>query len=239
MMPMTTVSRCGASAVRVVGTSGDRERDWKLVHQVARRASAAESLGVLDCIPTYDSVLVEFDATRTDLATITAAIESFIAEADPDSPLNETPRHFDVPVVYGGEFGPDLEEVARIVGLDADEVIRRHTSPLYVIRCLGAPGGSPMLDGPDFPVAPPRLASARTHVPAGKVSVAGRQATITPAAGPGGWQLIGATPLGLFDLRREPPVPYRPGDTLSFHRIEAAEFARLEGTALTAEEGAR
>lgn len=227
------IAACGPAAVRVTGATGDAERDWRTVHHLARRLTEQAPAGFLGCIPTYDAVLVEFDALEADLAAMIAVVQETAAGIDPDADLTAHPRHFEVPTAYGGEFGPDLAEVARIAGIEPEDVIRLHTSPVYVVRCLGAPGGSPMLDGPAFPVPIPRLRSARTHVPAGKVSVAGRQATITPAAAPGGWLLIGATPLVLLDLGQNRPVPYLPGDTLSFHRIDEAEFRRLEGMRLT------
>jgi KipI family sensor histidine kinase inhibitor len=226
------VSACGPAAVGVRGASGDAERDWRAVHHIARFLTDAAPVGLLDCIPTYDSLLVEFDAALTDLDLMVAHVHDAMVVVDADAPVNARPRHFEVPVAYGGEFGPDLDDVARIVGVTTDEIVRLHLAPRYVVRCLGAPGGSPMLDGPAFPVAVPRLSSPRAHVPAGKVSVAGRQATITPAAAPGGWRLIGATPVTLFDLTRETPVPYRPGDTVAFRRIDADEFDLLDGAAL-------
>ncbi|HKT56255.1 MAG TPA: carboxyltransferase domain-containing protein [Microbacterium sp.] len=227
---------CGPAAVRVVGATGDAERDWRTVHHLARRLTELAPTGLLGCIPTYDTVLVEFDAMAVDASVMVGIVEETASQIDADAELSTQPRHFDVPVVYGGEYGPDLADVARITGLDAEEVIRLHSTPLYVVRCLGAPGGSPMLDGPAFPVPIPRLPNPRAHVPVGKVSVAGRQATITPTAAPGGWCLVGATPLVLFDIDQPSPVPYRPGDTVSFHRIGVGEYRSLEGTRLTAAE---
>lgn len=233
------VAACGPAALRVTGATGERERDWRLVHHLARRLADEQVVGVLGSIPTYESVLVEIDPAATDLQRVRAETERLIAAIDLDEPLSCAPRHFSVPVVYGGDSGPDLGRVAEITGLHTEDVIALHTEPLYTVRCLGAPGGSPMLDGPAFPVPVPRLASPRTNVPAGAVSVAGRQATITPARAPGGWCVIGWTPLAVMDLAEEPPVPYRPGDTLSFHRIDEATASRLAGARLQAGEAAQ
>ena len=118
--------------------------------------------------------------------------------------------------------------------LSVQEIIGLHTAKSYVIRCLGAPAGSPMMDGPDFPLPVPRLKDPRLSVPAGAVAVAGRQAVIAPAAAPGGWCVIGQTPLAVLDATSEPLVPYVPGDLLRFHQIQPEEFADYAGRKLEA-----
>ncbi len=232
------IQETGESAIRVSGVSGDREVDWRAVHKIARAVTAPGIDGVHSAIPTYESVLIEFDVERTSLAAMHAIVQAVAGELDPHEPLTHTPRAFVVPVLYGGAHGPDLADVARLTGLSEEDVIAAHLAPTYVIRCLGAPGGSPMLDGPELPVPVPRLTSPRTHVPQGVVSLAGRQATITPAAAPGGWSLIGRTPFTMIDLSSEPLVPYAPGDTLRFERIDAERFRELEGQRLRATEAA-
>jgi KipI family sensor histidine kinase inhibitor len=226
------VAECGPAALRVSARLGDRERDWRVVHGLSRRLAERQEPGLIGSIPTYESVLVEFDPTTTTVALVAEHVNRLLDTIDPDEPLEAAPRSFVVPVLYGGPWQSDLDEVSRLSGLDQEEVIRRHLAPLYTVRCLGAPGGSPMLDGPDLTVPIPRLASPRASVPAGVVSLAGRQATIAPATAPGGWRVIGRTPLTILDLTREPLVPYRPGDLLRFERIDEAAFERLSGRAL-------
>ncbi|KAB1656329.1 allophanate hydrolase subunit 1 [Pseudoclavibacter chungangensis] len=228
------IAGSGAAAIRVSSDSGDRERDWRTVHLLADALARSGTSGLIGCVPTYESVLVEYDPFAITAAELTGTIESTLAGLDADRPLHDHPRHFVVPVRYGGELGPDLDRVAHLTGLAAEDVIRLHLEPLYTVRCLGAPGGSPMLDGPAFPVPVPRLASPRTSVPAGIVSVAGRQATVAPATAPGGWSGIGSTPLRILDLTREPLVPYRPGDTIRFERIDDERFEALRGHPLEA-----
>ena len=117
-------------------------------------------------------------------------------------------------------------------GISVDEVIRLHTEKTYTVRCLGAPAGSPMMDGPAFPKPVPRLKDPRLSVPAGAVAVAGRQAVIAPAVAPGGWCVIGQTPLSVLNIRREPLVPYKPGDILRFRQIRAEDFGQYQGLEL-------
>ncbi len=230
-----SVSPSGEAAVRVVAASGNTERDWRVVHHLARALAAAEHPGLHGTIPSYESALVEFDPLLLSTDAVMQLIDHVLETIDAAAPLVTTPRRFVIPVVYGGERGPDLDEVGSITGLHRDEVIERHLAPNYTVRCLGAPGGSPMLDGPDFPLPVPRLTSPRPFVRRGSVSVAGRQATIAPTDAPGGWRVIGWTPLRLVDLTDGAFVPYVPGDLLRFEAITAERARELEGTRLQPE----
>lgn len=225
---------CGDSALRVVAKGGDHEERWRLVHLVAAWIDRARLPGVLNSVPTYDSVLIEFDGLVTSHAMLRSELSRAALSFDTTKPLRMHVREFRVPVVYGGEYGPDLELVAEQVGVSAEEIVQMHHGTEYTIRCLGAPGGSPMVDGPPFPRPVPRLADPRVSVPQGAVSVAGRQATITPAVAPGGWPLIGRTPLKLLQLDREPLVPYVPGDRLTFYPITADQWADFAGMSMVA-----
>lgn len=228
------LSSSGDAALRVVATSDDREANWRLVHHLARHLDDEEIPGVVGSIPTYDALLIELDPTGASRSELVRFLEHLIGRLDTDRPLAEHPRHFEVPVLYDLEFAPDLPQLAAAQGLSVDEVIDIHSTPRYVVRCLGSPGGSPMLDGPPFPLPVPRLASPRAAVPQGVVSVAGRQATITPAVAPGGWALIGRTPLTILDLARQPFVPYVPGDYISFRRIDRDEYEDRLGERMAA-----
>jgi KipI family sensor histidine kinase inhibitor len=228
------VHESGDAALRVVATSPDREKNWAAVHALAAWLETADVDGVHGAVPTYDSVLVEFDPYITSARQIRAFVLLGMRQLDYVGAPARTPRQFDVPVVYGGQYGPDLQKVASHEGLSLAEVIALHTAKLYVIRCLGAPAGSPMMDGPDFPLPVPRLKDPRLSVPAGAVSVAGRQAVIAPASAPGGWCVIGQTPLTVLNPDRQPLVPYLPGDRVRFYELPAAEFESLAGTELEA-----
>ena len=228
------ISPSGNSALRVVSVLADREAGWRLVHHLARFVDAAHVPGVECAIPTYDAALIEIDPAEVSLDRLGDYLAHVIEGLDHDRPLTDTPRTFDVPVLYDLDGGLDLQTVAAAQSLRAEEIVRLHSEPTYVVRCLGAPGGSPMLDGPPFPNPVPRLASPRAHVPQGVVSVAGRQATITPAAAPGGWPLIGRTPLTVLDLDSEPFVPYEPGDLIRFTPIGPDEYESLLGTRMVA-----
>lgn len=227
------VSASGDSALRVAATLEDREAGWRLVHHLARRLDRAQLPGVVCTIPTYDALLIEIDPVEVSGSHLMPTLTRLIEDIDLDEPVSAHPQEFEIPVLYDDDGSLDLQDVAHAQGITAEEVIALHCAPRYVVRCLGAPGGSPMLDGPPFPHPVPRLASPRAHVPQGVVSVAGRQATITPAAAPGGWCLIGRTPLTVLNLAAEPLVPYAPGDVIVFRPIDRAEYDSLRGTRMT------
>jgi KipI family sensor histidine kinase inhibitor len=133
----------------------------------------------------------------------------------------------EIPVCYGGECGPDIAAVAEHAGLLRDAVIARHTAAEYTVAMLGFAPGFPYLLGLDPSLQMPRRATPRTRVPAGSVAIGGAQTGIYPRELPGGWHLIGRTPLVLFDPQRELPCLLAPGDRVRFHAIEADEFGRL------------
>ncbi|UKA58606.1 5-oxoprolinase subunit B family protein [Arthrobacter sp. FW306-2-2C-D06B] len=230
----TEIYESGDSALRVVALAEASEDNWLTVHRLADWLESCGAEGLHGAVPTYDSVLVEFDSVLVSARQVRAFVKLGLLEMGRSAGTAAAPREFDVPVVYGGEYGPDLEKVAEQQGISIGEVIRLHTEKTYTVRCLGAPAGSPMMDGPAFPKPVPRLKDPRLSVPAGAVAVAGRQAVIAPAVAPGGWCVIGQTPLTVLNIRREPLVPYKPGDILRFRRIEAGDFDSYLGMELEA-----
>ena len=130
--------------------------------------------------------------------------------------LEPESREVSVPVVYGGEYGPDLGEIARHSGLSEKQVVELHSSVEYVVWFLGFQPGFPYFGGLPEQLAMPRRAEPRLLVPAGSVGIGGAQTGIYPLATPGGWQLLGRTPLALFDPKRKEPVLLRSGDRVRF-----------------------
>ena len=217
-----------------MATSGDPEQNWQLVHHVALWFTSKPESAVHCAVPTYDSLLIEFDSLQADHDGMRGQVRLAIREfAERGAPRE--PRHLSVPVVYGGDFGPDLQDVAAFLGITEQDVVNLHAGKTYTIRCLGGPVGSPMTDGPAFATPIPRLDSPRASVEAGHVSVAGRQATITPARAPGGWPLLGRTPLRILDIESDELVPYRPGDRITYFAIDEGEWGRYEGQRLQAQ----
>ncbi|EFL30080.1 allophanate hydrolase subunit 1 [Streptomyces viridochromogenes DSM 40736] len=211
-----TITDCGDSALVAKAVGLGTEDAWRLVHALADALDAVRLTGVQGVVPTYDALLVELDCADTDHETVRRVLWHEAARLGPTPGPTTAPRHFVVPVVYGGEHGPDLPEVAARLGLTESELVDLHCGSDLTVRCLGAPAGAPMMDGPPFPAPVPRLASPRTRVEPGVVAVAGRQAVICPMPSPGGWPLLGRTPLRVLDLHDDPITPYRPGDTFRF-----------------------
>ncbi|MGH8111030.1 MAG: 5-oxoprolinase subunit PxpB [Rhodanobacteraceae bacterium] len=147
----------------------------------------------------------------------------------PDAAADDAARPIEIPVCYGGESGPDLEAVARHAEIDPDQVVARHVAIEYTVAMLGFAPGFPYLLGLDAALHVPRRANPRTRVPAGSVAIGGAQTGIYPGELPGGWNLIGQTPLVLFDPQREPPCLLAPGDRVRFRAVGADEFRRRAG----------
>ena len=198
----------------------------------ARAVALAERLhvdpvaGVRDVVPTYRSVAVYFDPLRTAHDALMARLEREAA-----APMAAARPAHDVlrlPVCYGGEFGPDLAAVAAFGGISEKAAIDLHTKPTYHVFMLGFAPGLAYLGIVDERIAAPRRDTPRMRVPRGSVGVAGAQTGVYPAETPGGWQIIGRTPLLPFDLTRSNPFLMKAGDAVRFDAIDRAEFDRLE-----------
>lgn len=187
------------------------------------RAHAWE--GVLDVVPTYRSMTIHIDPLRLDLNTLTDRLLRLPHSASQHTASSRGPHT--IPVLYGGEWGPDVEDVAAFAKMPVADVIQLHASVLYRVYMLGFSPGFPYLGSVPEPLAMPRLATPRTTVPAGSVGIAGAQTGIYPISTPGGWRLIGRTPLALYRRHSAPPFLLGPGDLVRFEPIGPQEFDRL------------
>jgi len=170
--------------------------------------------GVTNVHPAYASILIDFDPRAIRHAGVQrAAAELFAQTAGATLP---EPRTVEIPVAYGGEDGPDLEEVAALTGHTAEEVVAIHAGAEYLVYFLGFSPGFPYLGGLPESIAAPRLETPRRRVAAGSVAIGGRQTGVYPMASPGGWRIIGRTALRLFDVAADPPVLLRMGDHVRF-----------------------
>lgn len=186
---------------------------------------AAGLPGIVETVPSYRSLLVYYDPVRYGFAGLARRLMR-LAKRGVGSVAGPR-RIFVVPVRYGGEWGPDLEDVARHTGLDPEAVISRHSAVDYRIYMLGFLPGFAYLGGLDPSLETPRLETPRQRIRAGSVGIAGAQTGIYPLESPGGWRLIGTTPLRLYDPRRSEPIPYRPGDYIRFRPVGDEDFEEL------------
>lgn len=181
--------------------------------------------GIVDFIPAYNELLICYDPLEISFRRLLDTLYLIENKLD-DIQLPES-RIIRVPVLYGGEAGPDLDEVAERNRLTPDKVIEIHSSADYLIYMLGFTPGFCYLGGMDERIATPRKAQPRLNIPAGSVGIADKQTGIYPIVSPGGWQLIGKTPLRLFDAARDPVFLFSPGDHIRFYAIVEEEFLRI------------
>ena len=190
------------------------------VHAARRAIVTAQIPGILAVVPAFSTILVQYEPCTVSLAALVDHLDSLMVDESP----RQGGRTIEVPVWYGGEAGPDLVQVAKALNLSPQDVVDAHTGRPFYIYCLGFSPGFPLAGMLPPELILPRRQVPRTHVPAGTVAIAGSQTGIYPAPSPGGWHLIGRTPLALFDWTKHPPCPYEPGDRLLFGEISEKEY---------------
>ena len=184
------------------------------VHTLANLIDSSALDGIIETVPAYATLLVHYDPLILSYAQVKNYLRARIAQVEESD--SRKPRQVEVPVRYGGEYGPDLEFVASHCDLQIDDVIRLHTERIYTIFMMGFTPGFPYMGKLDDAIITPRLQTPRTRVPAGTVAIAGSQTGIYSIDSPGGWQLIGWTPLKLFAPETDSPFLFSPGDEVKF-----------------------
>ncbi|QBR93685.1 5-oxoprolinase subunit B family protein [Nocardioides euryhalodurans] len=225
---MTTIVPYGDAALLVEPTGSDDER-WSTAQALGRVLVAEPPPGFVDVVASFRHAFVTFDPVRTDHDTMAEAVRTRLARAT-------TPRRrrtFTIPVVYGGDHGPDLDDVAAILDVTPQQVVDLHTREPWLLRFVASPVAAPFVELADVPAPVPRVPSPRVRIPPGSVAMSGRQSMIYPVGSPGGWRLVGRTPLQLFDLTDPDVVPYRAGDLLRFRAVDAEAWDDLLGQPAT------
>jgi len=184
------------------------------VHALASLLDVSPFEGIIETLPAYATLLVQYDPLTISFTQVRDFLHEKISQVE--GTTSRKPKQVQVPVRYGGEYGIDLESVAHHLQLQVEEVIRIHTQRTYTVYMMGFTPGFPYMGKLDDALVMPRLESPRTRVAAGTVAIAGSQTGIYPIASPGGWQLIGWTPLKLFDPNSETPFLFAPGDEVRF-----------------------
>ncbi|MFZ5627291.1 MAG: 5-oxoprolinase subunit PxpB [Bacillota bacterium] len=197
----------------------------KKIRSLMLAIEQAELPGIMELIPTYRSLLVLYDPLTWKYSDLILQLEKI--EANLGSLKLPEPQVTLLPVVYGGEYGPDLNFVSEHAKLTPEEVIKIHTGTDYLIYMLGFTPGFPYLGGMDERIATPRLQTPRTKIPAGSVGIAGSQTGVYPIESPGGWQIIGRTPVKFFDPAREKPVLLQAGNYVRFYQITSEEYQEI------------
>jgi len=201
------------------------------IHGLAEALENAKIPGIVECTPCYCSLGVHYDPLQIQCHVVMEQLSQLLTSKRQD--WRHVGRRVEIPVVYGGDFGPDLEWVASTHGLNAQNVVALHSEPVYRVFMIGFTPGFPYLGGLPETLACPRLPSPRTVVPTGSVAIGGLQCGIYPVNSPGGWRIIGRTPLRLFDVRIAKPSLLAPGDEVVFRRIDEQEFFQIASQAGT------
>lgn len=178
-----------------------------------------------EVVPTYRSLLIYYNPVYANIIELKNKIQGLI-ENLPAIKARD-PKTFFVPVLYGGEFGPDLPFVAKFNNLSESEVVQLHTSVKYKIYMIGFAPGFPYLGGMVEKISAPRLETPRKLVKAGSVGIAGKQTGIYPIDDPGGWRIIGRTPIKLYNPLNDPPVLFSAGDYIKFESISQNEYDEI------------
>lgn len=197
------------------------------IRQTIERIKELQLEGIIELVPTYCALLVEYDAMLYSYSEICNIIEPTLEEGMTNT-TNELVTVVEVPTVYGGEFGPDLSFVASHNHLSEDEVISIHSGTDYLVYMLGFIPGFTYLGGMNPRIATPRLSSPRTLIPAGSVGIAGEQTGTYPSDSPGGWQIIGRTPVTMYDMSKAQAALLNAGDYVRYVPIDESEFHRIK-----------
>ncbi|MBE7005670.1 MAG: 5-oxoprolinase subunit PxpB [Ruminococcaceae bacterium] len=182
--------------------------------------------GVFETVPTYCTLMIHYAPEVIRFHELRDRLQAILAVSHKAQKMNTIVM--EIPVCYGGEYGPDLEYVAQYNHLSPREVVQIHTSAEYLIYMLGFTPGFSYMGGMDERIATPRLKTPRLLIPAGSVGIAGKQTGIYPIDSPGGWQLIGRTPVKLYDAHRDNPILLDAGLHVKFIPVDESEYKRIE-----------
>ncbi len=217
---------CGECAVTVEFSREMEPHAGAAAVMLAGELRQQNVAGICEIIPTYRSVTVCFDPLTISYKDIKKWISRCTRHHAVAAGKNV--RRCYIPVCYGGRYGIDLDYIAQRSGLDPREVVRRHISREYPINMIGFLPGFPYLSGMDPTISAARLENPREKIPAGSVGIGGEQTGIYPITSPGGWRLIGRTPVRLYDPDRVPPVLYEAGDRIQFYPVSEQEYNKIE-----------
>jgi inhibitor of KinA len=198
---------------------------FRAVRSLNRKLAAQPPAGIVELVPAFTTLAIYYDPLQISAPELVEQIRRL--SADDDNEIQENPRIVEIPVCYGGEFGPDLGFVAEYATLTPHEVIAAHSAADCLVHLIGFAPGFPYLGGMPPKIAAPRRSSPRLKIPAGSVGIAGEQTGIYPLETPGGWQIIGRTPLALFRPEQDPPTLLQAGDIVRFRPITPEQFREL------------
>jgi KipI family sensor histidine kinase inhibitor len=205
------------------GISRENHNRVRMIYDQIAKASIPS---IIECIPSYNEILINYNATIINYKEILAELKLLANSASNAERIPS--KIIEVPVLYGGKSGPDLEFVAKHANLTKEKVIEYHSKPDYLVYMLGFTPGFCYLGGLDSKIETPRLEHPRTEIPRGSVGIANDQTGIYPIDSPGGWQIIGKTPLVLFDPEQKPEFLFESGNYLRFIPVNNEQYCQIE-----------
>ncbi len=217
-----TFADCGESALLVDFDAPHSKSLSLAILDASERLASAALPGLKECVPALSSLTVFYDPLQLPRERLVAEAGALLSASQP---AQERGRTFEIPVLYGGEAGPDLNEVAAQAGLTPEEAVRLHASRLYHVYMLGFLPGFAYMGSLPEQLRLPRRATPRARVPAGSVAIVADMTAVYPLESPGGWHLIGSTPIKLWDMARHEEPLLQPGDRVHFVPVGSAEFA--------------
>ena len=221
-----TISIAGDSAINLEFSRIISPETSTMIRMAALNLSEDPIKGIVEIVPTFCSLMVAYNPVEIGYDSLCAALEGKLAGLSVQGTIQKKVTH--IPVCYGGTFGPDLENVSKLAGISTDEVISIHSSKDYLIDMLGFLPGFAYLGGLDPRIHVPRLEIPRTSISAGSVGIGGAQTGIYPLDSPGGWQIIGRSPLRPYNPDSETPILYSAGEYLRFEPVSSEEYRAIE-----------
>ncbi|MBN6203676.1 5-oxoprolinase subunit PxpB [Staphylococcus saprophyticus] len=201
---------------------------FKEVQRIEQYIKDQSNKAILEIIPSYRAIMLIIDITQSDATEIINSLDLGNVDVDAGLTSNSQSKILHIPVYYGGDRGPDIETVAKHNQLTSEEVIKLHIENTYLIYMLGFMPGFPFLGGLNKQLHTPRREEPRTSIPAGSVGIANNQTGLYPKSSPGGWQIIGQTPIQVFDINRDPMCLYNSGDYIKFYAINEQTLNQIE-----------
>ncbi|MBV9524158.1 MAG: 5-oxoprolinase subunit PxpB [Alphaproteobacteria bacterium] len=223
-MPAKFLSSGDSAIVVEFGDQIDRAVSDEVLN-LAARIGSARIPGIIETVPTFRSLMIHYEPLRITAAELTLAVEALLTGP---GALDRARRLWRVPVCYDDAFAPDLAEIAERTGLSVEQVVQLHSTTRYHVYMIGFLPGFPYMGDLPQQLVLPRRTDPRLRVPPGSVAIAMSMTAIYPIESPGGWHLIGTTPIALFDALSSPPALFEPGDAVSFERIGRDDFAELQ-----------
>ncbi|MEB6045275.1 5-oxoprolinase subunit PxpB [Staphylococcus pseudoxylosus] len=202
------------------------------VQQVKQYIINQKHPAIIDIVPSYRAIMLNIDIAQCDVKQVVEELKLDQSDNELETHTNREAKQINIPVLYGGAYGQDLSEVASYNNLSEEEVVQLHTDNTYLIYMLGFMPGFPFLGGLNPQLHTPRRQEPRTSIPAGSVGIANNQTGLYPKESPGGWQIIGRTPIRVFDINRTPMSLYNSGDTIKFYSIDEETFEHIQQSQL-------